>query len=206
MEIKIKEILSNSQNNQSETDNNCNDKYINELQKYLSEKKINLEITELKKIIVKIKENIFEVLSDLDKWLEKEIQIIENTDKKVLKELDKNNISSSYNNLQRYLLSFSVKNNWETSRKIRTIENYHLQLNFKAEKKDSNSLKQSINAFTLNDDLNNLNNFYSENLDNFGNFDYFGNVNNNNFNNNTTNNHNFNSGINDLKSSNIFFG
>ena len=209
IEIKLKEILSNSQNNQSETDNNCNEKYLNELQKYLSEKKINLEITELKKIVVKIKENIFEVLSDLDKWLEKELQIIENTDKKILKELDKNNISSSYNNLQRYLLSFSVKNNWETIRKIRTIENYHLQLNFKAEKKDSNSLKQSINAFTLNDDLNNLNNFYSENLDNFGNFDYFGNENNNNLNNNNamnTNNHNLNSGINDLKSSNIFFG
>ena len=50
------------------------------------------------------------------------MEIIDNTNKKVLKELDKNNISSSYNQLQRYLLSFSVKNNWEIIRKIRTID------------------------------------------------------------------------------------
>jgi hypothetical protein len=212
IEIKIKKLISNSkknQNNQSENEDTLDNKYINELQKYLSEKKIHLEINELKKIITKIPENLFEVLSDMDKWLEKEMQVIENTDKKVLKELDKNNISSNYNNLQRYLLSFSVKNNWETIRKIRTIENYHLQLNCKTNKNKSNSLQKSVNAYAMHDDLNNLNNFYSEDLDNFGNIDYFGDVNNNTTNNNNlmnTNNHNLNSGINSLRSSAIFFG
>jgi hypothetical protein len=197
IEIKIKKLISNSkknQNNQSENEDTLDNKYINELQKYLSEKKIHLEINELKKIITKIPENLFEVLSDMDKWLEKEMQVIENTDKKVLKELDKNNISSNYNNLQRYLLSFSVKNNWETIRKIRTIENYHLQLNCKTNKNKSNSLQKSVNAYAMHDDLNNLNNFYSEDLDNFGNIDYFGDVNNNTTNNNNlmnTNNHTF---------------
>ena len=212
IEIKIKKLISNSkknQNNQSENEDTLDNKYINELQKYLSEKKIHLEINELKKIITKITENLFEVLSDMDKWLEKEMLVIENTDKKVLKELDKNNISSNYNNLQRYLLSFSVKNNWETIRKIRTIENYHLQLNCKTNKNKSNSLQKSVNAYAMHDDLNNLNNFYSEDLDNFGNIDYFGDVNNNTTNNNNlmnTNNHNLNSGINSLRSSAIFFG
>jgi hypothetical protein len=212
IEIKIKKLISNSkknQNNQSENEDTSDSKYINELQKYLSEKKIHLEINELKKIITKIPENLFEVLSDMDKWLEKEMLVIENTDKKVLKELDKNNISSNYNNLQRYLLSFSVKNNWETIRKIRTIENYHLQLNCKTNKNKSNSLQKSVNAYAMHDDLNNLNNFYSEDLDNFGNIDYFGDVNNNTTNNNNlmnTNNHNLNSGINSLRSSAIFFG
>ena len=212
IEIKIKKLISNSkknQNNQSENEDTLDNKYINELQKYLSEKKIHLEINELKKIITKITENLFEVLSDMDKWLEKEMLDFENTDKKVLKELDKNNISSNYNNLQRYLLSFSVKNNWETIRKIRTIENYHLQLNCKTNKNKSNSLQKSVNAYAMHDDLNNLNNFYSEDLDNFGNIDYFGDVNNNTTNNNNlmnTNNHNLNSGINSLRSSAIFFG
>ena len=210
IEIKIKELMSNSKNNQSEIEDTLDNKYINELQKYLSEKKIHLEINELKKIIPKITENLFEVLSDMDKWLEKEMQVIENIDKKVLKELDKNNISSNYNNLQRYLLSFSVKNNWEIIRKIRTIENYHLQLNCKTNKNNSNFLQKSVNAYAMNDDLNNLNNFYSEDLDNFGNIDYFGDVNNNNNTNNNnlmnTNNNNLNSGINSLRSSAIFFG
>ena len=210
IEIKIKELMSNSKNNQSEIEDTLDNKYINELLKYLSEKKIHLEINELKKIIPKITENLFEVLSDMDKWLEKEMQVIENIDKKVLKELDKNNISSNYNNLQRYLLSFSVKNNWEIIRKIRTIENYHLQLNCKTNKNNSNFLQKSVNAYAMNDDLNNLNNFYSEDLDNFGNIDYFGDVNNNNNTNNNnlmnTNNNNLNSGINSLRSSAIFFG
>ena len=195
---------------------NLNEKYINELKLYLFEKKINIENNELKKNIIKINiiENIFEVLSDIDKWLEKEIKIIENTDKKILKELDKNNISSNYNNLQRYLLSFSVKNNWEIIKKIRTIENYHQKINNKKDNNinNSSSLKQSINIFTVNNDLDNLNNFYNEDLNNFGNIDYFGEqnnvLNNNNFAdiNNNNNDNDFLSGLNNLKSSNFFFG
>ena len=224
IEIKLKEIKSNNntniKNNELNTnliEINLNEKYINELKLYLFEKKINIENNELKKNIIKINiiENIFEVLSDMDKWLEKEIKIIENTDKKVLKELDKKNISSNYNNLQRYLLSFSVKNNWEIIKKIRTIENYHQKINNKKDNNinNSSSLRQSINIFTVNNDLDNLNNFYNEDLNNFGNIDYFGeqnnDLNNNNFtdiNNNNNNDNNFLSELNNLKSSNFFFG
>ena len=214
IEIKIKEISLNSNIISNESNiikNDTNENHIKELQKYLYEKKnINIEFNELMKILKKIDiiENIFDILSKMDKWLEKEIQIIENTDKKVLKELDKNNIASSYNNLQRNLLSFSVKNNWETIRKIRAIENYHQTINNKKEnnKINQNSLKESINTYSLLNELNNFNQFQEDDLNNFDNIDYFSEINSDLFNNfENINNNNFNSGQKNLKNSNIFF-
>jgi hypothetical protein len=222
--IKINNILLNENSNNNKLnniiENDLKEKYINELYKYLSQKdKIKIGFEDMKKIIKKLNvENIFAILETIDNWLEKEMETFEDTNKKVLKELDKNNISSSYNSLQRYLLSFSVKNNWETIRKIRTIENYHQNLN---EKEDINIpkndfLKNSINSYFLNDDLNNLNNLNQldgEDINNFNNVDYFGNLNNGlnnndvmNQNNNNLNNLNTNSANDNLKSSNIFFG
>ena len=209
--IKIGEIFKNN-NDSNIIEININEKFLNELHQYLSEQKnISIKKNELKIIVSKINniESSLDAMQELDKWLEKEIQLIEINDKKVLKELDKNNISSSYNKLQRYLLSFSVKNNWETIRKIRTIENYHQKLNNKKEKNTikTNSLKQSFNMFSFNDNLNNLNQFYSEDLDNFGNIDYFAQQNNDvNNQDNFTNTNNSNTGLNNLKSSSIFFG
>ena len=209
--IKIGENFKNN-NDSNIIEININEKFLNELHQYLSEQKnISIKKNELKIIVSKIKniESSLDAIQELDKWLEKEIQLIEINDKKVLKELDKNNISSSYNKLQRYLLSFSVKNNWETIRKIRTIENYHQKLNNKKEKNTikTNSLKQSFNMFSFNDNLNNLNHFYSEDLDNFGNIDYFAQQNNDvNNQDNFTNTNNSNTGLNNLKSSSIFFG
>lgn len=221
IEIKLTENLSIPKPTNTDEDalnSSSNEKYINELHQYLKDKKsMNIEINELKDILGKfnIIENIFEVLSSIDKWFNKEMQIIENTDKKVLKELKKNNISSSYNNLQSYLLSFSVRNNWETIRKIRTIENQHQKLNNPNNQKSNNenSLKNSINTYSLNKGLNNLSQFYSEDLNNFGNVDYFNEANNDDLsnnansmnNNNIGGNNNFNLGRNNLKSSNIFF-
>ena len=221
IEIKLTENLSIPKPTNTDEDalnSSSNEKYINELHQYLKDKKsMNIEINELKDILGKfnIIENIFEVLSSIDKWFNKEMQIIENTDKKVLKELKKNNISSSYNNLQSYLLSFSVRNNWETIRKIRTIENQHQKLNNPNNQKSNNenSLKNSINTYSLNKSLNNLSQFYSEDLNNFGNVDYFNEANNDDLsnnansmnNNNISGNNNFNLGRNNLKSSNIFF-
>ena len=221
IEIKLTEnlsILKSTNTDEDALDSSSNEKYINELHQYLKDKKsMNIEINELKNILGKfnIIENIFEVLSSIDKWFHKEMQIIENTDKKVLKELKKNNISSSYNNLQRYLLSFSVKNNWEIIRKIRTIENQHQKLHNPNNQKSNNenSFKNCINIYSLNKNLNNLSQFYSEDLNNFGNVEFFNEVNNDNLNNNANSmnnnniggNNNFNLGTNNLKSSNIFF-
>ena len=219
IKIRINELLSKQNKKNNELNNiieiDLKEKYIKEFKNYYYSEKnhINIKDNELKAIFNKINNtyNFFEILADLDKWKEKEMKIIENFDKKVLKELGKNNISSTYNNLQRYLLSFSVKNNWETIRKIRTIENYYQKINKKENKNinNSNSLKQSINLNSFNDDLNNLNQFNSEDLDDFGNIDYFAGLNNDLNNNNTmniNNNNNSNSGMNNLYSSNIFFG
>lgn len=216
--IKMNDILLKENFHNNIIEINLKEDYIKELYQYLSQKKkIKIEFEDMKKIIRKLNvENIFDILINIDNWLEKEMETLEDIDKKVLKELDKNNISSSYNILQRYLLSFSVKNSWETIRKIRTIENYHQNLN---EEEDINLpkndfLKNSINSYFLNDDLDNLNNLNQlngEDMNNFGNIDYFGNLNNDLNNNglmnqNNNNNFNTNSASDNLKSSSIFFG
>ena len=128
-------------------------KYILELKKYLKkEMEIEQKIYEINSI-----ENYFEIISDIDKWIEKEIQNFKNIDKKIIKELDKNNICSNYNILQKYLLSYSVKNNWENIKKIRAIENYYKKINNrKKENKTINNYKS--NAFSFNNYLNNENN------------------------------------------------
>ena len=206
IDIKIIELITNKKNMENNIiiEVNLNEKYINEIYNYLTQKKnTTIEIKELKQIIYKIDdiENLFDILLNIDKWLENEIQIIENTNKKVLKELDRNNIPSSYNNLQRYLLSFSVRNNWEIIRKIRTIENYHQKLNIKKEKNinNNNYTKSNINS-SIEQDLNNLNHFQIDDLNNFDNTDYLNQLNNlNNINDNN------NSNLNNLKNSSIFF-
>ena len=135
-------------NNKNNTNLKIYQEYITELNNYLSlNDKIDIE-NELYK--VNFIENIFEIISDIDKWLDKETKNINNLDKKVIKELDKKNISSNYNNLQKYLLSYSVRNNWEIITKIKNIENYHIKINKKEEKKN----KIIKNAFVSDKDQN----------------------------------------------------
>jgi len=135
-------------NNKNNTNLKIYQEYITELNNYLSlNDKIDIE-NELYK--VNFIENIFEIISDIDKWLDKETKNFNNLDKKVIKELDKKNISSNYNNLQKYLLSYSVRNNWEIITKIKNIENYHIKINKKEEKKN----KIIKNAFVSDKDQN----------------------------------------------------
>ena len=140
----IFEYIANKININQENKNRINtnikldQKYILKLKKYLPNG-INLEekICELESL-----ENIFEIISDIDKWIEKEMQKFKNIDKKILKELNKKNISSNYNILQKYLLSYSVENNWNIIRKIRTIENYYKNVN---NKKQNNKINNYFN-------------------------------------------------------------
>ena len=166
-------------------------KYILELKKYLPNDIINLEekIYEIESL-----ENIFEIISDIDKWIIKEMQNFKNVDKKILKELNKKNISSDYNILQKYLLSYSVKNDWNIIRKIRTIENYYKKIN---EKKQSNQINNNsnYNSFSSQLDLNDDN----ENINFYGNQDIEIEINNNEDNNKESRT------INELKGSHIFY-
>ena len=147
-------------------DNNVN-KYLMEINSYFQEKYgTNLDLNKLqiniKKIIDK-KENINEIFEDIDNTLGEEIKDIENNDEKIIKELDINNISTSYNEMQRYLLSYSIKTSWENIKKIRTIENYYQKLN-DVEIEDFSSNQNTRES------LNNLNPFYSVNFENQNNF------------------------------------
>ena len=137
-------------------------KYLLEINFYFQEKYgTNFDLDKLHINIEKIvneKEKIYELFEDIDKTLGEEITDLENNDKKIIKELDINNISSSYNEMQRYLLSYSIKTNWENIKKIRAIENYYQKLNdIEIEDFPSN---QNTTA-----SLNNLNPFYSVNFE-----------------------------------------
>jgi len=163
-------------------------KYILELKKYLPND-FNLEekIYEIESL-----ENIFEIISDIDKWIIKEMQNFKSVDKKILKELNKNNIPSENNILQKYLLSYSVKNDWNVIRKIRTIENYFKKIN---EKKKNNQINNNSNSNSFQIDLNDDN----ENMNFFGNQDIEIEINNNKDNNIELR------AINELKRSHIFY-
>ena len=163
-------------------------KYILELKKYLPND-FNLEekICEIESL-----ENIFEIISDIDKWIIKEMQNFKSVDKKILKELNKNNIPSENNILQKYLLSYSVKNDWNVIRKIRTIENYFKKIN---EKKKNNQINNNSNSNSFQNDLNDDN----ENMNFFGNQDIEIEINNNKDNNIELR------AINELKGSHIFY-
>ena len=185
---KIKENSSNN-NIKINTNIKLDEKYITELKQHFpNNQKINIE----KQIYgINCIENLFSILFELDKWIEKETQNFKNLDKKIIKELDKKNISSSYNALQKYLLSYSIENKWEILKKIRAIENYHININNKDKQKNSKNipLKKTFNAYSEHNDLNNFNDQFLEYDDEEG----------------EDNNNYFNNQINDLKGSNIFF-
>ena len=161
------------------------EKYIQELKQYLSNKNININI-ETKLYEISGAEKLFNIISELDDWIENENQKFKSLDKKIMKELVQKNISSDYNILQKYLLSYSVQNNWEIIKKIKAIENYYIKINSKEKENESEnkSLKNTINAFSL------YNNKLDENNDIYNDED---------------NNNYSHGGFNNLKGSNIFF-
>ena len=162
------------------------EKYIQELKQYLSNKNININI-ETKLYEISGAEKLFNIISELDDWIENENQKFKSLDKKIMKELVQKNISSDYNILQKYLLSYSVQNNWEIIKKIKAIENYYIKINSKEKENESEnkSLKNTINAFSLyNNKLDENNDIYNDDEDN--------------------NNYSH-GGFNNLKGSNIFF-
>ena len=91
----LKKIIFGYIYNKGKTNNNINintnikldEKYITELKQYFqNNQNINIE----KQIYgINSIENLFSILLELDRWMEKEIQNFNNLDKKILKELDK---------------------------------------------------------------------------------------------------------------------
>ena len=182
-----KKINETSISNNSNINNitKLEEKYIQELKQYLSNKNININI-ETKLYEISGAEKLFNIISELDDWIENENQKFKSLDKKIMKELVQKNISSDYNILQKYLLSYSVQNNWEIIKKIKAIENYYIKINSKEKENESEnkSLKNTINVFSL------YNNKLDENNDIYNDED---------------NNNYSHGGFNNLKGSNIFF-
>ena len=151
-----------------------NNEYKKEIVDYIKKnigfnnKSINNEI---EKRVEEINEqlNIFETFSSVEKWHEEHLNIINKNDKKILEELielngknDNISIPIKFNQLKRYLLSYSLQYDWAFIKKVKNIDNY-------------------INKNNINDndeDIEMADNNELE-IDYFSNLDYIGNINNN---------------------------
>ena len=175
-----------------------NDEYKKEIVDYIKKnigfnnKSINNEI---EKRVEEINEqlNIFETFSSVEKWHEEHLNIINKNDKKILEELieingKNNNISIpiKFDQLKRYLLSYSLQYDWAFIKKVKNIDNYINKNNINdndedIEMADNNELE--IDYFSNLDYIGNINNNANNNeigLNYFNNLDNNANVNNNN--------------------------
>ena len=175
-----------------------NDEYKKEIVDYIKKnigfnnKSINNEI---EKRVEEINEqlNIFESFSSVEKWHEEHLNIINKSDKKILEELielngknDNISIPIKFNQLKRYLLSYSLQYDWAFIKKVKNIDNYLNKNNINdndedIEMADNNELE--IDYFSNLDYIGNINNNANNNeigLNYFNNLDNNANVNNNN--------------------------
>ena len=175
-----------------------NDEYKKEIVDYIKKnigfnnKSINNEI---EKRVEEINEqlNIFESFSSVEKWHEEHLNIINKNDEKILEELieingKNNNISIpiKFDQLKRYLLSYSLQYDWAFIKKVKNIDNYVNKNNINdndedIEMADNNELE--IDYFSNLDYIGNINNNANNNeigLNYFNNLDNNANVNNNN--------------------------
>ena len=173
-----------------------NDEYKKEIVDYIKKnigfnnKSINNEI---EKRVEEINEqlNIFESFSSVEKWHEEHLNIINKNDKKILEELielngknDNISIPIKFNQLKRYLLSYSLQYDWAFIKKVKNIDNYLNKNNINdndedIEMADNNELE--IDYFSNLDYIGNINNNANNNeigLNYFNNLDNNANVNN----------------------------
>ena len=170
-----------------------NDEYKKEIVDYIKKnigfnnKSINNEI---EKRVEEINEqlNIFESFSSVEKWHEEHLNIINKNDKLIEINGKNNNISIpiKFNQLKRYLLSYSLQYDWAFIKKVKNIDNYLNKNNINdndedIEMADNNELE--IDYFSNLDYIGNINNNANNNeigLNYFNNLDNNANVNNNN--------------------------
>ena len=151
---EIQNMLLNDEQGDDLMELELNKKYLDEFNSFLTDNNSIFDSEEINKLLFKINniDNIFDILSNIDIKLNKELEKMNKNDNKLVKILEYNNIPTSYNNLQRYLLSFSINNDWDVIRKIRSLENYHQKLHNQTQDND-------MNGEDL-DDLENLGNDY----------------------------------------------
>ena len=134
---------------------------INEISDFLRNE-TNSELLEINNFINEINktENIIDLLKKLSEWHSEKMNVFIKDDKKITKQLNKKEISTSYNYLQRKLLSFSSKVDWEFIKKVKIIENKHSELNG-IYKNNSINKYNSFNDFSAMNDADNMKPFYS---------------------------------------------
>ena len=145
--------------------------------------------------------NIYELFDTVEKWHEEYLNKIEDNDEKIEDELSqikrKTNlkIPHKFDQLKRYLLSYSLQYDWAFIKKVKNIENYTNKNNINENDEDiemaENDNEFEIDYFSNFDNIENINN--NSNINNFG-LNFF-----NNFNNNANVNNNL--GANNLRSS-----
>ena len=183
-----------------------NDKYKTEIINYIkknigfNDKSIDNEIG---KKVEDINEqiNIYELFETVEKWHEEYLNKVEDNDEKIEDELSeikmKTNIKipHKFDQLKRYLLSYSLQYDWAFIKKVKNIENYTNKNNINENDEDiemaENDNEFEIDYFSNFDNIENINN--NSNINNFG-LNFF-----NNFNNNANVNNNL--GANNLRSS-----
>lgn len=114
-------------------DININSKYENEIMNFLL-KEISISINNkicIQKIINDLneREEIFEIMRNINNWYDNHECQIRKRDKKIEKELLNKDYSLSYNQLQRTLYSYTIKCDWDMLKKIKAIEKYHQKIN-----------------------------------------------------------------------------
>ena len=133
--------------------------------------------------------NIYELFNIVEKWHEENLNIIKEKDKKIKDELLQVkrriniNIPHKYNQLKRYLLSYSLQYDWTFIKKVKNIENYLNKNNINENDEDTEMIENDnelgIDYFNNFDNINNNSNNNEFGLNYFNSFNNNANVNNN---------------------------
>ena len=171
-----KEIVAYIQNNTE-----CNGKYLyNDIEQKVEY--INEKI------------NIYELFESIDNWHKEHMNTILKNDNVVKDEVfnvkikmnNGINIPFSFNQLKRYLLSYSLQYDWGFIKKVKNIDKYIKSKNIN-ENEDNDDIEMAINNnneigenyFNDLDNLGNMNDINNFAFNNLNNFDNIGNINNN---------------------------
>ena len=135
--------------------------------------------------------NIYDLFHTIQKWYEDHLNSIKKNDRNVMEKLIGVNIEINisiniplkFNQLKRYLLSYSLQYDWAFIKKVKNIENYSNKNNINKDddiEMTINNNNLEVDYFNNLDNIGNLNNDNELGLNYFNNLDNIGNVNNNN--------------------------
>ena len=144
-----------SENNNNNFINKTNNDYETEIISYIL-KNGNYNFNYIKKIVTEInnKEKIYELLSLVDERYKNLISEIERNDIRIKKELNKKNITYSFNEYQRKLLSFSMNYDWSFIKKSNALHKmFNSNMEIEMKEDDEDVIMRDNTNFHNNNDL-----------------------------------------------------